>query len=202
MNQIKGGIRWWICLKKVCQEHAGMSSSGSQEGLIARPSSSWGVLLLVDVQGFQYSSLPVVFFHFSCLGGLPVHLVLVGPSMGCNPIVGVVFLHCILVLTWALLKGPTDFPDVHTLTVLARYFIDTFLPPVFWGCFTCTRALLTVLLDLQTASLPMVDKPFRSSRWVQGRTGGARALGGVWLVWEECNDVGWPLRFPFTMASG
>ena len=39
--------------ENMCQEHAGLSSSGSQEGLIARPSSSWGVLLLVDVQSFR-----------------------------------------------------------------------------------------------------------------------------------------------------
>ena len=51
-----------------------------------------GVLLLTNVQGFQYPSLPIVPFHISCLGGLPVHLVLVGSSMGCHPIVGVMFL--------------------------------------------------------------------------------------------------------------
>ena len=52
---------------------------------------------MVDVQGFHYSSL-LVYSSLPCLGGVPVHLVLVGPSVGCNPIVGVVFLHHILVL--------------------------------------------------------------------------------------------------------
>ena len=56
------------------------------------------VMRMFGVSGtllFQY----VVPFHFSYLGGLPIHLVLVGLSMGCNPIVGIVFLRCILVLT-------------------------------------------------------------------------------------------------------
>ena len=52
MNQIKGDQVMNI-FENVCQEHAGLSSSGSQEGVIARPSSSWGVLLLVDVQSFR-----------------------------------------------------------------------------------------------------------------------------------------------------
>ena len=60
-----------------------------------------GVLLLMNVQGFQHPSLPVVPFNFSCLGGLPIHLVLVGPSVGCHPIVGGVFLHPFLVLAWS-----------------------------------------------------------------------------------------------------
>ena len=62
-----------------------------------------GVLLLMNVHDFQYPSLPVVPFHFSCLGALTVHLVLVGPSVGCHPIVGVLFLHRILVLRLNLL---------------------------------------------------------------------------------------------------
>ena len=39
MNQIKKGDQIMNMLKKVCQEHAGLSSSGSQERLIARPQS-------------------------------------------------------------------------------------------------------------------------------------------------------------------
>ena len=95
-----------------------------------------GMLLLVNVQGFQYSSLPVVPFYFSCVGSLKVHLVLVSPSMGCNSIVGS---HVSSPLSGAHLgasQGPTGFPNVHTLTVLAWNFVDnTFLLPVFRGLF-------------------------------------------------------------------
>ena len=41
-----------------------------------------GVLLSMNVQGFQYPSLPVVPFHFSCLGALPIHLVLEESGVG------------------------------------------------------------------------------------------------------------------------
>ena len=50
-----------------------------------------GVLLLVDVQGFQHTSSPTVPFHFSCLGGL--QLVVVRPGVDCNSIVGVMRFH-------------------------------------------------------------------------------------------------------------
>ena len=57
------------------------------------------VLFSVDVQGFQYSPSPVVPFHFSCLGCLPVYLVLVCPGVDCDSILGVMLLYSILVFT-------------------------------------------------------------------------------------------------------
>ena len=53
-------------------------------------------LLLMDVQGFKNFSPPVVPFPLSCLGRIPVHLVLVSSG---NSILGVFLLHSILVLT-------------------------------------------------------------------------------------------------------
>ena len=92
------------------------------------------MLLSVDVQGFQYSPSPVVPFYFSRLGCFPVHLVLVCPGVDCNSILGVMLLHCILVLTQSLLKGSTCLSNVNTFTILAWYFInDTFLLLVFSG---------------------------------------------------------------------
>ena len=82
------------------------------------------MLLSVDVQGFQYSPSPVVPFHFSRLGCFPVHLVLVCPGVDCNSILGVMLLHCILVLTQSLLKGSTCLSNVNTFTILAWYFIN------------------------------------------------------------------------------
>ena len=76
-----------------------LSSSNSHEGLIARPQS---MLEVCYCWWMCRASSTLLFQQFpsilSCLGALPMHLVMVGASVGCHPIVGLVFFHRILVL--------------------------------------------------------------------------------------------------------
>ena len=106
------------------------------------------------------------------------------------------------ILVLILLTGPARFPGVHTLslcTVLDRQHLSSSCllgaAPLalghFWGSFWTYRP----------SSLPLVANPFEpltESWYVRDE----QEFGGSWLVWEEWDGVGRPLRYPSTTASG
>ena len=67
-------------------------------------SSSWRSSAIDGCAGVPVLFFSSSFFPFLLSRRPPVHVVLVVSSVGCNPIVCVVFLHCMFVLTQALLK--------------------------------------------------------------------------------------------------
>ena len=115
-------------------------------------SPSWRCVA-VGGQGFQYSSLLVVPFHFSCLGGLPVHLVLVSP---CKHGLQSHCWSCVSLPHSCALLGASQSPilvsPMYTHSVLAWNFVDNTLSSE--SCFTCARVLLRVPLDQQTVFTP------------------------------------------------
>ena len=73
-------------------------------------------------------------FQLFCPGDYPVNLVLVGPRVDCNSIVGVMFLHLFLCSPIITSQGLAGFVNMILPTVFAWSFTnDPFLLPVTPG---------------------------------------------------------------------
>ena len=187
-------IRWWICMKKCVRSKWVSQAAAARRDWLPDHSPSWRCAAVDKCAGLP---VPFSFIHFSYLGGLLVHLVLVGPNIGCHPIVGVMFLTTFLCSYFSQVLLVSL---VYTHSVFARYLTDnTFLLPVFWGLLHLH--FWGSFWTYRPSSLPLVANPFEpltESWYVRDE----QELGGSWLVREEWDGVGRPLRYPSTTASG
>ena len=155
-------------------------------------------------------SSPVASFLLSDWGSFPFDLLLVHPSMNCNPILGVILLHRCLVFTYSCLQCSSCLSNVHTQVILAWHLVDYTVPSSsclvwvvspalesFWGC----------LQSSSRFSLPVVATSSWFIHWLFWHTEGVGAWGcitfysGVGWCWSA-SQVSLHYGFGIAMAIG
>ena len=86
--------------------------------------------------GPQYQSARIILAsQIAANGCLPVYMVFIDPSMGCNPIVHVACLHCLSVLFESAAQAPTRLSNVDVVAFGTGDFVYCTFDHFFWSSF-------------------------------------------------------------------
>ena len=166
---------------EICQEHVGLSSSGSQEGLIARPQSKleacccWLMYRASStLLSQQFPSISLVLAAFQSTW---CWLVQAWAAIQ-------LLVLCFFTAFLCSLRCFSRFLLVSPMYTYSQVLHGTSQTTLFFflsseNCFTCTRAILRVLLDLQTVFNPNTGYALLILSLIPGMYRRSWSLGGV-----------------------